>query len=74
MAKKYQKRPSEILGIDDEYTAFCVDEVAIIYETQATDDRGNIKWNKLKWKNDTTSNNSNNKELINFIKKYHKNK
>ena len=26
ISQKYNKRPSEILGLDDEYTSFCFDE------------------------------------------------
>lgn len=70
MARAYQKKPSEILRINDEYAAFCLDEIALFYETKATDDKGNLKWNRLRWKDDERSNNKNNKELIEFIKKH----
>lgn len=70
MARAYQRRPSEILCIDDEYVAYCIDEVAMLYVAKATDDKGNLKWNRLRWKDDERSNNKNNKELIEFIKKH----
>lgn len=30
MAKMYNKRPSEIAAIDDEYTAYCLDEACAL--------------------------------------------
>lgn len=29
MSKYYNKRPSEIVGIDDTYTAYCLDEACL---------------------------------------------
>ena len=37
MARMYQERPSNILGIDDEYTSFCFDE-ACAYIMSKIDD------------------------------------
>lgn len=65
MAKEYQKRPSEIMGIKNDYAAFCFDEVALFLRYQATDDNGNINWNKIKWRDKKMKTN---KDLINFIK------
>jgi hypothetical protein len=67
MAKEYQKRPSEIMGISNDYAAYCFDEVALLLRYQATDDKGNVKWNRIKWRNEKTKTN---KDLMNFIEKY----
>ena len=37
MARMYQERPSNIIGIDDEYTSFCFDE-ACAYIMSKIDD------------------------------------
>ena len=29
MARKYRCRPSEVLGIEDDYTAYCIDEACV---------------------------------------------
>lgn len=67
MGKHYQKRPSEILNIDDGYLAYCIDEVAYYLELEAMDEKGNINWNKIKWK-DELKKSKNNNDLINFIR------
>lgn len=67
MAKRYNKRPSEMLSIDNDYLAYCFDEVALFLEVQATDDRGEINWNRIRWKDEKKKSN---KDLIEFIKKY----
>ena len=67
MARSYRKKPSEILGIKDEYTAFCLDEAAYMMEAEVIDKKGEYKWNKLKWKSDKPKSN---KDLINFINKH----
>lgn len=67
MANKYGKRPSEMLGIDNDYLAYCFDEVALFLEVQATDDKGQINWNRIRWKGEKKKSN---KDLIEFIKKY----
>jgi hypothetical protein len=65
MAKHYNKLPSEVLGINDEYVAFCFNEAAFILENNVIDKEGKYRWNKVKWKKGKTTGN---KELINFIK------
>lgn len=65
LANKYQKRPSEILNIDNDYLAYIFDEVALYLESEATDDKGNINWNRIRWKDEKKKSN---KELIEFIK------
>ena len=67
MAKRYQKRPSEIMNIDNDYLAYCFDEVALYLEVEATDDKGHINWNKIRWKDDIKKTN---KDLIDFIQKH----
>jgi len=67
MANKYQKRPSEILNIDNDYLAYCFDEAALYLEAEATDKEGNIKWNRIRWKDNKKKTN---KDLIDFIGKH----
>ena len=43
MARMYQERPSNILGIDDEYTSFCFDE-ACTYIMSKIDNGENPKF------------------------------
>lgn len=64
MAKHYRKRPSEILNIDNDYLAYIFDEVALFLEGEATDDKGKINWNKIRWKENKKKSN---KDLIQFI-------
>lgn len=67
MSKEYQKRPSEIMGLSNDYAAYCFDEVALFLRYQATDKEGNIKWNRIKWKDEKAKTN---KDLMEFIEKY----
>ena len=67
MAKRYNKRPSEIMNIDNDYLAYCFDEVALYFEVQATDDKGHINWNRIRWKDDKKKSN---KDLMDFIQKH----
>ena len=66
MSRAYQKRPSEILGIDDEYTAYCFDEVALYLLAKATDREGKLNWDRLKWRD---GHKRNNRDFMEFIKK-----
>ena len=34
MAKTYRLRPSELLGVDDTYTAYCFDEACFYFEAR----------------------------------------
>lgn len=65
MAREYQKRPSEILFIDDEYAAYCFDEVAYCLLAEATEKDGRLNWNKFRW---VSTEKKTNKDLIEFIK------
>lgn len=67
MSKEYRKRPSEILGLDDEYIAYCIDEVAFHLLSEATEKDGKLNWNKFRWKN---SENKTNKDLMEFIRQH----
>jgi len=67
MAKRYKKRPSEILNIDNDYLAYCFDEVALLLEAEATNKEGEINWNKIRWKDNKKKTN---KDLIDFINKH----
>lgn len=66
MARTYQKRPSEILGIDDEYAAYCFDEVALYLVAKATDKEGKLNWNRLKWRDGQKRDN---RDFMEFVKK-----
>lgn len=68
MAKRYQKRPSEILNIDNDYLAYCFDEAALVLEAEATDQNGGVDWKRIKWKDDDKQ--KGNTNLIDFIKKH----
>lgn len=56
------------MSIDDDYIAYCFDEVCYFYLSEAMDEKGKINWNKIKWSKEKGSNP--NKELINFIQKH----
>lgn len=51
MSKFYKKLPSSILKIDDEYTAFCLDEaVMLIYQmANERDEEGNLIYPDNVW-------------------------
>jgi len=68
MAKRYNKRPSEIMNIDNDYLAYIFDEAALYLEAEATDDKGQVNWNRIRWKGEKKK--KSNKDLIEFIKKY----
>ena len=63
MAKRYQKRPSEIMNIDNDYLAYMFDETAMYLENKATDDKGNLKWNRIRWSDNKSGTNQ---DLIKF--------
>ncbi len=67
MAKHYNKRPSEILNIDNDYLAYIFDEVALYLESEATDEKGNINWKKIRW---TDNKKRSNRDFIEFIQKH----
>lgn len=64
IAKRYQKRPSEILNIDNDYLAYMFDETAMYLENSATDKDGNLNWNKIRWIDNKPKTN---KDLIKFM-------
>lgn len=63
MAKKFYKRPSEILKIDDDYIAYCFDEVSLYIEGLAINKKGELDWDLINWTDDIKSN----EKLIEFI-------
>ena len=67
MAREYRRRPSEILGIDNDYLAYCFDEVALYLTAQAMDKQGRLHWNRIRWKSGSKRTN---KDLIDFIQKH----
>lgn len=58
------------MSIDDDYLAYCFDEVCYYYVNYAMDDKGKINWNKIKWDKEITEVNRSNKDLMNFIQKH----
>lgn len=44
VANRYNKLPSEILHIKDEYTAFCLDEACSYIHTQLEKEDSNPRW------------------------------
>jgi len=71
MGKTYGEKPSKIMDIEDSYLAYCFDEVCYYYYGEVMDDKGKLRWNRIKW-DDTKK--GNNDELIDFIVKNGKNK
>lgn len=67
LAKKYRKRPSEILNIDNDYLAYIFDKLAIHLEDQMTDDKGNVKMDRVDWLDNPKKTND---DYINFVKKH----
>ncbi len=67
MSKRYKKRPSEILNIDNDYLAYIFDEMALYLESEATDEKGNINWKKIRW---TDNKKRSNRDFIEFIQKH----
>lgn len=67
MAKHYKKSPSEILNIENDYLAYCFDEAALFLETQAINEKGELNFEKIKWKDNKKKSN---KDLIKFIMKH----
>lgn len=63
MAKRYKKRPSEIMGINNDYLAYMFDETAMYLENKATDDKGRLKWNRIRWSDNESGTNQ---DLIKF--------
>ncbi len=75
MAQMYNKRPSELLGITDEYEAYCFDEVTFHLLTAITEPDGTLNWDKLRRENNpATKPRTTNSELINFIQKWYNKK
>lgn len=73
MAKHYKKLPSEIVRIQNDYDAFCFDEICYFYEVEAIEKDGTTNWDKLTFiddpKNDKDTTNADFKD---FIKKTYK--
>lgn len=53
------------MGIENDYFAYCFDETAYFLEGQATNDKGELNWNKIKWI-DKQKKKTNN-DLVKFI-------
>lgn len=63
MAQKFHKRPSEILKIEDDYLAYCFDEVSLYIEGLAINNKGQLDWELINW----TDQRNDNRKLIEFI-------
>lgn len=71
MAKRNQEKVSKTLGIDNEWIAYCMDEVAFFFELEAIDEKGNFDWSKIRWVDDAKII-KNNDEFITFVEKQNK--
>ncbi len=65
MAKAYQTRPSKIMGISDDYAAYCFDEAALFMLAEATGKDGELNWNKFRWRGDKKGGNE---DFMQFVK------
>jgi len=67
--QQYKKSPSEVLGLDDPYLAFCFDEaIAHIESFMYYDDKGKLKWRKTPhWIDDESIKPKNNSELFKMM-------
>jgi len=54
------------MAIDDEYLAFCLDEVALYLTAEATNKEGKTNWNRLKWRDNEKRGNQ---DFMKFVKK-----
>lgn len=74
MAKRYQKRPSEILNVEYDLLAFMLDEFSIFLELELTNSNGEVDWSKLNdnSKNTIKGNIDTNKDLMNHIEEFKK--
>lgn len=80
MAMMYQIRPSEMMGIENDYEAFCFDEVAFALFNNALDDKGALNWNKINWadskrsktnqENPLSNKVTSNKEFVDFARQF----
>ncbi|AKA70131.1 hypothetical protein [Clostridium scatologenes] len=64
IAKQFNKRPSEIIGLDNLYEAFCFDEACLYIINEISKENSKTP----KWNNENT-NRTNNKDLINELLK-----
>jgi hypothetical protein len=64
MAKAYRTRPSQLLGLNDPYLAYCLDEVALWLTVEATDKEGRLNLDRVKWKDRKPKSNT---DFINFV-------
>lgn len=74
------------MGIENDYEAFCFDEVAFALYAAALDDKGNLNWNKINWveeleekteekteknqDNPLTNKVTSNKEFVDFVRQF----
>jgi len=68
VSEKYNRRPSEIMGAEDEYTAFCFDEACAYILHKMTGD-GKKKGETPRWSEDREeSEAAETEDLVEFLK------
>lgn len=68
-SQRYKLRPSEILNIDDDYTAFCLDEACMFIISMLEEtDKDDKQVNRPKWAEEETEEVTNNDSLIEALK------
>lgn len=66
LANHHNVRPSEILNIENDWLAYCFDEVCLYYKSECYDEeKYKYNWDKLTFKGDKPKNP--NAELMEFI-------
>ena len=74
MSKHYSKRPSEILGITDTYTAYCLDEAAaLLYSLwESADDKvkKQIRWSDTLTDDGMVKGSNNEGKLESFLEQF----
>lgn len=64
MSREYQTRPSQLLGIENDYLAYCLDEVCLYLLSEATDSKGKVNWGKFRWRD---SEKKTNQDFLEFL-------
>lgn len=59
MANHYNVKPSELIGLENEYTAYCFDEIGLMLWNEAIQEDGSIDFSKIYSKKENTPSKSN---------------
>lgn len=74
MSKHYSKRPSELLGITDTYTAYCLDEAACLLRSlwESADDKvkKQIRWSDTLTEDGMVKGSNNEGKLEGFLEQF----